>query len=601
MNKLYGNIDLLDGANDSNVYAVRSTGIFSSISNPASGGSLHGQYDISSATMLCFCNVFRTAVDPDPTIFNRIKAAMLLSNAVAERSQTPNNESVTSIICLYNNDGVTGNDYESPAFTSWLNTALPGWNISGNANYIKSGIILCTTWSGSPADLYLSTIEGTVAEPFFYIVSKNHTPDYRVFDKFHCSSVRNGSFHLTNPIYQDTAKPNMIRFDFPAPFSAATIQSYLIKRVKDVVASTRTVLCVPDSLWTRDTDDGAPSPVAKVTNGSKLVFTFSEKSVGALDVSKYTISGTPAVPAGLTLSARGLSPDTNAGIPDGLLASAYILDTQAPETKDRWELTLNGLSSADAGTILTISPSAILVGSGFPFALDAANSSPLTFEVDVDGAAAETPDWKVTLVQDPGTPSELSVDLSKYDGTPATVKAFNASSWVLRVRMLTMYPGISVPSGKLLSPDLPLSFSSPSKLKADDLPGPSAQAVYTLRLDAYVNGAGKTVPACDYMLELDTSSPSVPAPYHQSPTNDTTPTWSWSPVAGAASYLVGLDGGAFSDVGSVTTYTVPSPLGEGSHTLQVKAVYADTSQSEPGSSTIVVDTTPPSVVSVELL
>ena len=62
-----------------------------------------------------------------------------------------------------------------------------------------------------------------------------------------------------------------------------------------------------------------------------------------------------------------------------------------------------------------------------------------------------------------------------------------------------------------------------------------------------------------------------------SPTTDDTPTFTWNPafdLGGIASYEVSLDGGAFTNIGNTTSYTVPASaaLLPGSHTFAVRAL-----------------------------
>jgi hypothetical protein len=83
-------------------------------------------------------------------------------------------------------------------------------------------------------------------------------------------------------------------------------------------------------------------------------------------------------------------------------------------------------------------------------------------------------------------------------------------------------------------------------------------------------------------------------------TNDTTPTWNWTVPSAAVEIRYQLDG---QDSGSwqlytgtdLTSYTPDTPLTDGSHTLYVQIKNWIESWSLSASSTIVVDTTPPSI------
>ncbi|TFG81459.1 MAG: hypothetical protein E4H20_09795, partial [Spirochaetales bacterium] len=97
---------------------------------------------------------------------------------------------------------------------------------------------------------------------------------------------------------------------------------------------------------------------------------------------------------------------------------------------------------------------------------------------------------------------------------------------------------------------------------------------------------------------VDITSPAAPAPFHLSPTNDTTPTWTWSAVTDAVSYRVRIDGGSWIDIGNVLQYT-PAALGAGSHELEVQASDLAANWSSSGTSTVVVDTTSPTIAAWE--
>lgn len=487
MNRLYGSS--ADGAADATGYAVRSTGVFDASSIPA--GGLHDIYAAAAATCACFVN---TAV-VEATAIARITAHILALNAIAGRHEA--GYPVVSVICLYSHDGANGSGLSPTQCNAWLGSNLPGWNASSEANYVKSAIIYCTAWTDSPAERYLGTIEGTVVPPFHYLVARKAAGDYRVIDKFHCGSTRNGGA-------SEADATDTLLLDFMKPLSASDAAAYLARRTDDALDAAPTARVAPDTLWTMDAADGLTDPVARVTNGSSFVFEFSEKAVGPGDASTYAISGAPA---GLAPSVTGLSPDTRETPPEGLRASMYILDTGDDDTKDRWKLTLHGLSAGDDGAALSIDASSIRDGAGNPIALNAANSSPLRFIVDVSGAAAEAPDWEVTLVEKPGTAEETASLLAASDGTDATVKAIGSSAWAIKARLLTRFPATALPAGYLETTAMPLTFSA--GLASAPIAGPTGEGRYTLRLASYTTGAGFAVPAREYEIRLDLTAPSV--------------------------------------------------------------------------------------------
>ena len=94
---------------------------------------------------------------------------------------------------------------------------------------------------------------------------------------------------------------------------------------------------------------------------------------------------------------------------------------------------------------------------------------------------------------------------------------------------------------------------------------------------------------------IDMTAPGVPANLAvPSPTNDNTPTWTWTASTGdVARYEVSLDGAAAVNVGNVTSYTT-SALADGMHNLKVRALDALGNPSEwAGPAEVLVDTVAP--------
>lgn len=119
----------------------------------------------------------------------------------------------------------------------------------------------------------------------------------------------------------------------------------------------------------------------------------------------------------------------------------------------------------------------------------------------------------------------------------------------------------------------------------------------------YVEGvvAGNHTFAVGNVTQLDLSISALPtlaAPTNvtrTTPSNDNTPTFTWSAVANARSYQVRIDTNPFSDIDNVTTYTFTT-IADGSHSFEVRGVDA---QGTPGPSSTLysftIDTTPPQV------
>ncbi len=97
-------------------------------------------------------------------------------------------------------------------------------------------------------------------------------------------------------------------------------------------------------------------------------------------------------------------------------------------------------------------------------------------------------------------------------------------------------------------------------------------------------------------IYLSTAAPGDPAVTASTPTNDTTPAWSWNSVTGATQYRIQLnsESGSWTNVGNDLNWTPGSALAEGSYTLYVQAGDIANNWSSSGFSSIVVDTTAPS-------
>jgi hypothetical protein len=390
-------------------------------------------------------------------------------------------------------------------------------------------VIRCSTWDGSIAKTtlmphYADGIDTTYVSPFTYLIRRTGASPYSLYvtDRVDFIGARNGEASYSPrtdllktdlPTTTDVGvETNSIGGSVLSVIDPAQMVEYLKTRIDDAIATSPTVEIVPDTTWTRDKDDGLPTPIAHVTNNSKLVFTFTEKAVGPGDGAKYGFGYAPSAPSGtVTKTLTGLSPDTGAGTPDGLLASNYILATPVADSSDRWQLALGGFDStpahADDGKTITIDPAALKDGSGYPFAIGAANTSPFKVQIDVAGAAAETPTWEVIVTENPATSSERKIVIPADDATPSTpnIPLVLSTSWTLSARLLTRFPGTSKPSATLTSVPL-LVFGGPgnSALKTST-PGPTAAGQYVLHVNSYLNGAGQTIPQADYIFQVRTS------------------------------------------------------------------------------------------------
>jgi fibronectin type 3 domain-containing protein len=105
-----------------------------------------------------------------------------------------------------------------------------------------------------------------------------------------------------------------------------------------------------------------------------------------------------------------------------------------------------------------------------------------------------------------------------------------------------------------------------------------------------------------FAIVVDITPPTAPTVAGTTPTNDTTPTWSWTPGGGGnGTYRYKLDNSDLSAGAMQTTtanYTPGTALGEGTHTLYVQERDAAGNWSASGSFAIVVDVTPPTAPTV---
>ena len=108
--------------------------------------------------------------------------------------------------------------------------------------------------------------------------------------------------------------------------------------------------------------------------------------------------------------------------------------------------------------------------------------------------------------------------------------------------------------------------------------------------------AGNVSPAPFIFFVIDSTAKPAPRDLTidpESPTNDNTPTFSWSFVEGAVSYEITLDTDEPIDIGETNEYTVPTPLPDGDHRFEVRAVDSE-GKSPPAGLEFIVDTVAPS-------
>lgn len=98
--------------------------------------------------------------------------------------------------------------------------------------------------------------------------------------------------------------------------------------------------------------------------------------------------------------------------------------------------------------------------------------------------------------------------------------------------------------------------------------------------------------SAEFVTEIDLTPPSVPTVTGITPTNDTTPQWTWAPVSEAVLYRYGFSENSWIREDSAETfYTQKSVLSEGDHNLYVQSRDLAGNWSQSGSFTIHIDLT----------
>jgi hypothetical protein len=401
---------------------------------------------------------------------------------------------VVAVLYKYNqnvNDGIPpNNDY-----VNYLNVHYSGYGSSASPNYLPFMILKNTTWAddtncyGHHFQAGLDVGVGAqVGSWYSYIIAKNGT-QYRITDKIYSPCAYNS--RTASPGADPVPATDRIKFAWPMDQ-----KQYVLRRIADAL-SAPTVLVCPD---TADTSDGAG--VARVRDGSKIRFTFSEKAVGAGDATKYrfTVGATPYT--NLFSGVAGLIPDTDAApTPDGLLASQYLTSG----VKEAWEATFGSLAALNGSTI-AFDPSLLVDGANNPFTLDAANTSPLRFLVDTNAATDTSVTAEVLLTDIPAAAPQRVMTLSPDAGGGASNVQFALeANRMLSVKIKTLFPGPIPPSATLSRPgstDVILQFDN---LVAVDLTATELDVYgqYHLHIDAYASGvAGISLAAADYYFAV---------------------------------------------------------------------------------------------------
>ncbi len=118
---------------------------------------------------------------------------------------------------------------------------------------------------------------------------------------------------------------------------------------------------------------------------------------------------------------------------------------------------------------------------------------------------------------------------------------------------------------------------------------------YTLYVQAR-DAVGNWSTSGSFEIVVDTEAPVAPTVTGTTPTNDTTPTWSWNTPVGAVNFRYSYTDGSGWTETTGTSYTAAPALTAGTYTLYVQAADATGNWSTSGSFAITIDTTAPTLV-----
>lgn len=288
----------------------------------------------------------------------------------------------------------------------------------------------------------------------------------------------------------------------------------------------------------------------------------------SLDTATGSITGTPLGPPGVvqcTLSAHnefGVSnevvvtlvvcPAAPTGLTGSAIGYAVSLAWDAVDGADSYTLYRLDTAGSSAAVVTT-------TDTGF---LD-------TTDMDPAGSYAYFVVAGVT-----GTPGSWPSDTVAVSLAPVVViTSPGRDTTVATVQLTVHYSVDNSPFSRTVSLDEGMNEVVIDTLTADSLRG--ADTVYIL---------------------VDTTGPGAPTVLGDTPTNDTTPTWTWISGGGTGEYRVSLNNPDISAMAETTTdlsYTPDTGLNEGPNTLYVQEQDSLGNWSSAGSHTIVVDITPP--------
>jgi hypothetical protein len=317
------------------------------------------------------------------------------------------------------------------------------------------------------------------------------------------------------------------------------------------------------------------SPIPRGFSLSGLNYIVSDTTpVGVYNLQvSITDNKNPPVLRSFTLTVEALPAGT---IPTGLVPNDTSNTIAYPTGFD---LSAHEISN-DAGTSwYTINPTSVFTG----------NQTVLIRKKAVSGVStASTPVTLNFTNSAPVISPSQATSLTGYEGAAGNIPVLTASDGDGDnvVMSLSGFPaGVSLSGGNIV------------------VPASMAPGVYTGDLIA---SDGITTPRLSITITVLAGTPTAPtglALNTPAVTNNPRPTLSWSAVGGATSYSVRLNGGAWVDVGNITSYQLPTQ-GDGAKTLQVQANRLSGSttfmSSASTSVSVTVDTVAPTLSSVVL-
>jgi phosphodiesterase/alkaline phosphatase D-like protein len=193
-----------------------------------------------------------------------------------------------------------------------------------------------------------------------------------------------------------------------------------------------------------------------------------------------------------------------------------------------------------------------------------------------------------TDVVAPSTPANISQDTLASDSTPTFT--WDAST--------DACSGLAFYQVRLDSDSFDDIGNVTTFTVADDDSLPDGSHTFEVRA---VDNVGNVSQAGSLSFNIDSTPPTTPTNVAKTDSDrDATPTFTWDAATDATSglqrYQVSVDSGGFANIGTDTTYTMEdgTPLSDGSHTFQVRAVDRAGNAGEAASLAFTVDTTPPS-------